>query len=40
VGEAEAKPRKRRDAETRDPEMILNFVRTGFRMTTKGEEIL
>jgi hypothetical protein len=33
VGEAEAKSRKRHDAETRNPEIIPTFVRTGFRMT-------
>jgi hypothetical protein len=36
----EAKPRKRCDVEIIDPEMILTFVRTGFRMTKREEEKL
>ena len=34
----EAKHGKRFDAKIRDPEMILTFVRTGFRITKREEE--
>lgn len=38
VGKAEAKSRKRRDVEIRDPEMILTFIKARFRMTKREEE--